>query len=755
MGRMLPFFQDVSNFIDRCNSIATNLIHQLASLYQNFQKVWKSTFKLVHLQPAFDALADLLEVMITIDAIVMDNSNIVTAWDKFKRMMQYVRADPERYSMTVERVKQFERLLVSLDQTIMGAQVLQTCIEQDFEALPYLNDDEDEDEDEQGDGLTIDVRHNKVFLDEMFHCIKSRFDQCESIIGTSSETYERSQVIGTFGLYILFRRLTPPNVLPDGAFYKRLWALQSKAPTITMCGKILFRPPEFLLQYAPFAMKKVMEPSDVMQCRREFLHHFDERFPVEIARASKELQVWLVRMETFMQPTTRDVGDTDRIISIRGNLMLKGLTLALRVQERMHSMLNLHLNLNIPMQKKVVRALAQSIEVLKSIQFMFARKNVVIAESSGLMMAQLGQSLLNLLRPMKAGLESSQRFDDTKLDILASLSVMEDILRTNDSFSYTRLTVLALSVEIGFIQSSSSSSSTSESGAGAGTSLSSSSAVKKILRKLSLLSDFQRKVRHATDCSFFYWSRELLLTFLSDLYSCPEHASRVQYVLSGFSDATKTLHGAQHLEPGQAQEYVDAYAQFISDCVEEEVLRPLCQDIENDLRLHIHSVHFEHMELPNPKDSNAKALHYYLDLRPVRVMGHFINIRAHVTDYLERTFYNLTIVALHDWKTYAEMRNLANDKYGLEMSENHLPMGSLDQGLDILQIMRNIHIFVARYNYNCNQQFFLERRSDSGSRHLNSINIHSIASSIRTHGMGIMNTTVNVTYQFLTKKFGT
>ena len=62
MGRMLPFFQDVSNFVDRCSSIAINVIHQLASLYHSFQKLWKSTFKLVHLKPVFDSLADLIEV---------------------------------------------------------------------------------------------------------------------------------------------------------------------------------------------------------------------------------------------------------------------------------------------------------------------------------------------------------------------------------------------------------------------------------------------------------------------------------------------------------------------------------------------------------------------------------------------------------------------------------------------------------------------------------------------------------------------
>jgi hypothetical protein len=56
-----------------------------------------------------------------------------------------------------------------------------------------------------------------------------------------------------------------------------------------------------------------------------------------------------------------------------------------------------------------------------------------------------------------------------------------------------------------------------------------------------------------------------------------------------------------------------------------------------------------------------------------------IDFKAHVTAYLERTFYNLTTVALHDWKTYGEMAALAADKYGLVLTDSHLPMGCLDQ----------------------------------------------------------------------------
>ena len=60
--------------------------------------------------------------------------------------------------------------------------------------------------------------------------------------------------------------------------------------------------------------------------------------------------------------------------------------------------------------------------------------------------------------------------------------------------------------------------------------------------------------------------------------------------------------------------------------------------------------------------------------------SYFTIIRtAHVTHYLDTTFYNLTTVSLHDWKTYGEMRNLAVQKYGLTMIEAHLPSQTLEQ----------------------------------------------------------------------------
>ena len=51
---------------------------------------------------------------------------------------------------------------------------------------------------------------------------------------------------------------------------------------------------------------------------------------------------------------------------------------------------------------------------------------------------------------------------------------------------------------------------------------------------------------------------------------------------------------------------------------------------------------------------------------------------------------------------------------------------TLDEGLDVLQIMRNIHVFVANFRYNLNNQIFVEAAASTESKHLNTISIRHI-----------------------------
>lgn len=185
------------------------------------------------------------------------------------------------------------------------------------------------------------------------------------------------------------------------------------------------------------------------------------------------------------------------------------------------------------------------------------------------------------------------------------------------------------------------------------------------------------------------------------------------------------------------------------------LISKLCGIIETRLRLEVH----ENLQLIQPKYSDPfqstptgvisigsvhrlltlKIIHY-LHAKGCTKKNHYLSIKDHVERYLSQMLYNLTTITMSDWRTYGQLRILAQHKFHLETVEDHLPTQTLEQGLDVLEIMRNIHLFVTIYAYNLNNQIFIEKTSKN--KHLNAINIRHIANSLRTHGKGIINTTV-------------
>ena len=73
-----------------------------------------------------------------------------------------------------------------------------------------------------------------------------------------------------------------------------------------------------------------------------------------------------------------------------------------------------------------------------------------------------------------------------------------------------------------------------------------------------------------------------------------------------------------------------------------------------------------HLQLDdrNPFKVGLSDVSAFLALPPIQFLGgKYIHVKAKVETYLQKTFYNLTTVALHNWRTYGEMRALAAHKY--------------------------------------------------------------------------------------------
>jgi len=77
-----------------------------------------------------------------------------------------------------------------------------------------------------------------------------------------------------------------------------------------------------------------------------------------------------------------------------------------------------------------------------------------------------------------------------------------------------------------------------------------------------------------------------------------------------------------------------------------------------------------------------------------------INMGEEVRHYLNKIFYEMTALSPHDWKTYEHMRILAKEKFGIQVLPSHLPSATLEQGVDILFLLRHLQLYVSQYNYN-------------------------------------------------------
>jgi WASH complex subunit 7 len=354
----------------------------------------------------------------------------------------------------------------------------------------------------------------------------------------------------------------------------------------------------------------------------------------------------------------------------------------------------------------------------------------VIGETLTLMIKQISATIAKGIAPVRVRLETAKTYNDTQLDVLAAARLALSML--NGPATHERRILLRLAMHVIFQINILKESDIEE--------------LRVQLRRLDLICDLQDSIKEACDCSFLFWSKEMIPPYFSYIYQHPAQAQRLHYILAATRDIIPLFTRAVHVDP---KVLIDGYKVELEDALKNQILVPLCRDIETDLRLHIHS-HLE-VSVRDPLKTGIKDLARFVNIKPLRFFDKYIDTKAHVSHYLDTTFYNLNTVALYDWKTYGEMRNLAEYKYGLSLTEVHLPGQTLEQGLDVLEIMRNIHIFVAKYNYNINNQIFIERQSDSKT--LNTINIGHISNSIRTHGTGIMNTTVNFTFQFLRQKF--
>ncbi|KAL0477343.1 WASH complex subunit 7 [Acrasis kona] len=722
-GRTLPLLMDFWNFVERINIVVKNVIQQLASLYGNGPAIQANpalkALQQAHFLEVFEELSDLLGVIITLDETITQNRSFHNHLTLYNRMIMKVMAEPERYGTTKKAVGRVQYLLHKIDGDVLDDNILKSCIQRSF--------------DEPG----ISVQSNKIFKAEFEYSLKAMFQNLSECINTTKETDHRYKFVGFCGTYLFYYNLFLDT--SDKKFFRRIWDMHKLLPIIHLYGNTVWSCSEFFNSKTPDLLRLIgvkYPKKEIDDVKMSTLKVGDDNLAATVQAHYLQLCVWTSRIESMFAVES----DGKDVVGIQGTLILQGIQLAFRISNLLKTQLYLHILAAKPLSIPQVVLLCRCIEMLKTIKITYGRKTATFAKLISTLTEFLSFKIEKLLLPLKNRLETKKKQNDTDMDQLSSVLLAFHLLG-GGSPSRKRLLLIKLTLQI-TLQKTTGLFKESE-----------FDEIRGLLKRLDVVSDFESSLNFATDCSLIYWSKTLIRTFFDHVYECPERAAELKYIFNALEDPKLILERCSHLP--ESSKLCDRYRDEITEMLQQAIIKPLCTEVETDLRLNIHSsvTLGQHSQNLNTVKNSVKDVTCFFKIRPIRFLGKYIDISQRVSHYLNDCFYELTTVGPHNWKTYEEMRSLASEKYGLELLNVYLPGQTLEQGLDILQITRNIHLFVSNYSYNLNIGMFIEKCSTTDSKNLNTVHIKHVANSIRTHGTGIMNTTVNFVYQFLGKKF--
>lgn len=705
VARFLPKLQTLWAWVKRCSQVCQELVAQLDALYSTqYNGKPLVCASEVHFQEVLEHLGDLLVALITVDEMLRNQGTLHDHWTLFCRMLKSVHHDPVAVGIQAEKMRALEKLVGDYESCLLSGKIFQGVMQK----------------------LTCMTARCPAVADELTGFVRSAVLELETRPAELQDADHWSRWVKLSALMVMNFSLFGSV---DKKVFKQLWDVNKKIPAVTLYANIIWFPEQFLLYHMP-QLNKVIDKKaqqQVSAARQAFLTLKAQSLPKEVQLHSLQACCWMVQVETALhkESTNLKLEDINNICS----LLLQGVQLACGMSRLLRTLTNLHVALAKPMSRSSVAALCRLVEVLQGVRSMYHRHSVSISRSVVHVSQHLLYQALTTVTAAKKSLLQNKKYSEQHLDVLSALLVVERSMYGCTTKERRLVTRLALSM------------------ANQGRTFREEDYIMllRTLRKLDAVCDMQSRLSAACDCSFLYWHRVVLPIYFESLYSSKTDLHRLGYMLYALRDCVRSINNSGD----NSESLKEMLETEVWDSLRKYILDPLCHDIETSLRLSVH-VHLQVNER-NPFSSNIPDYGPLLRVRPMRFFDKYIDIKGYVEHHLDQTFYNLTTVALHDWKTYGEMRCLAKLKNNLVTVEDHLPSQTLEQGLDVLEIMRNIHIFVSKYLYNLNNQIFVEQWSNN--KHLNTINIRHIANSIRTHGTGIMNTTVNFTYQFLRKKF--
>ncbi|KAH8409195.1 hypothetical protein KR009_010220 [Drosophila setifemur] len=711
----------ISSFIDFFCQVHF-LLNRIIGLLQNLWRQVSASVSLpvyineVHIFTVFDFMTELLEHLVVFNEIA-DQSRISGKWALYKKWLATLSSQKSASDLcTSLELKGVTTSLADIE-TVIAGNLFRIFLDslQDLKKQFKLKD----------------VNHINQYTNGYIRKLLLDIDATQ---GSEFANYEDPKHIIRLTAFVAV--LHELGIQLEAKLVKSVGDLVSRHPRLPLNQSVFWSPAAFLSLHAKTLLKSPARPQSAYTHVPKAPAAVLEKVQLSDLKSCRQLGTQIALWSIGIRKVF-GVGVFGYLKTF-SQLILRGQSYADQIRTLVDSLINRHVALMTPLAKSDWFVVCRLLQYLNIIQTTFLSNQVDFVRFVSLLIQWQKQKVLHLLQSTKrtiVDLKLLQR----RANVLSTIKLTEKSVLGFPSQRQLTFVNLALGE---FLDKDRQMPADKQ------------KLFKSILLRANNLTRFKRHIKGQLDSTsviYNYWflSSSLLKEFVElqrNPYSLHPAPFPVRYQPPFHSQNIVAV--SHHLD-----KTVDIFkgSKRSTQSANLLMIEFLRTHLEFFLRVEALSHLFQHQD--EPFQQSALDYRHCIKSTATEFDGDYNIIRDNLENYFTATFYNLTTIAPHDWKSYEKMRYFANKVLQLRPIDDHLPNQIIDQGVDVLQIMRNIHTFASSYAYNMNLQLFVETHSKG--KHLDIIGTRHVANSVQTHGTGIINTTVNFIYQFLRQKFYT
>ncbi|CAD6198261.1 unnamed protein product [Caenorhabditis auriculariae] len=707
VSSFVGFLKEMFDFANTSLQLFRNLIQQIRLFHQIDPNVLNGTEK-VHLRKAWRSLGELLAIFVQLDELISSRGIIKSHVSSYIRTLETTLHNPTQFGTTFEKLSESVSVMHEIERFLLSGNSLRYCYEQTL-----------------GD---LDMSHD--FADRMYAEVSDMFARWEK---AAAEDIPDKRFLLSITSLTVYYHMHFANFAKK-KLAKAVWTSHKKILSFHLLGDIIFVPCELLLRELADTSLTDKKTIAIVQQARQTLRSAThvEGMLAEADAARLEVEGYVLEVENEIRNRSANAGQVAASSLRLSQTLLKGVRLADTMTRLLKTALN-GFDGEHKMTKRLAFTVFGVVEAVKELTRLFSSNWRSFSEAAAMSSQQWRCHVLSLLEQARQTLRENVATTSSARENALSVA-MASVLH---SASRPRTVVCAVALEIACIEE-----------------LLCSTDLKQLytlLNRIETLTSSRKLVSRVTNCSFLLHNKPLIALFWETALKRKPSIEAIDNFCSAISDCAqlcaKSRHGGTSSEG--ISTVLDAFLNESFEMLRKGLLAPLCGVLENDLRILTH----KHLQIESSDRLSMEEnffLRQLLKNPRLQIYTKVVDIREFVARYLERTFYNLTVVAPHDSNTYLRMADLASQKYDIDLIDGQLQRGGIDETLDVVQVTRHLSSFVTQYNYCLNLQLFIEKESPNKS--LRVLSKEQMTASLRKHGTGVLATSVNIAYQVLRKK---